>query len=273
MNKITYTSIILSLSLFILFLSCQKESTVSISEETVSAKETVPDNEIIFYSYHNKTPYYIHSSDTENILNNFIYTNVAKYLNNKQTKYNVKIKYMPRIRLETELNNKTLNGAIIGVHQNWFSDREMEKYLWTEPFMVDKDVVIVKKGNSFVYRGPNDLIGKHLSIPRGLYFWGVSELINDGKIKADITNSDLQNFQMVAAGRCDATISSHLTFIQLTNEYFQNDELEYLETPHDSFDRKILFPKELEREYKFFKPIFEKILSDAEWITTLKSFY
>ena len=228
--------------------------------------------ELVFYSYHDKAPYYGHVSGEGDALVTGIYSDFVQFLNARQEVYRIRIEFLPRVRLDQKLERGTLRGAVIGVNPVWFRDRERTKYLWSAPFMHDEDVIIVRQGNTFPYEHPRDLVGKQLTLPRGLYWWGVTELIRDGKIQAEETEQDLQNLEKVALGRSDATITSVLSFKHLMRVHFPGGGLEALPTPHDRFERMLLFPRDQEEALRVLSPLLDSALDDPAWIKELEKY-
>jgi len=227
-----------------------------------------------FYTYHNKPPYFStsNSSGREDQARTGIYRYFVDYLNARVKDIEVQLEFSPRVRLEGDLRKGLLNGAIIGVNPLWFKDKEKKRYLWSTAFMKDKDVVVVKAGKSFPYVHPRDLVGKDLALPRGLYFWGVSERIKAGEIQMFETNSDLQNLGMVELGRVDATIMSILSVQYFMTQGLSSKALHLLDTPHDQYDRNILFPKNKRRQYELLKHYINRALNDSDWLNKLKKY-
>lgn len=228
--------------------------------------------EVAFYTYHQKPPYFFRY-ETEKKKQDHIslYQSFIDLINKAQSDYHVSLKFVPRVRLENDLNSHDLNGAIIGVHPIWFKDKAKTKYLWSRPFMEDQDVIVVKSGKEFPYSNPADLEGRTLSLSRGQYYWGVTERINENKIKEYPTDSELQNLSMVAYNRADATIISELTAIYFFNHEFSHLWFSVLEKPHDKFTRKVLFPKYLSNVYGALNPTIEKVSNSPEWQAILDS--
>lgn len=214
-----------------------------------------------FYAYHDKPPYF----DVGNPEAPAIYSRFIRYLNQHQEKYHISLHFSPRKRLESQLETGHLNGAVIGVHPIWFRDKEKQKYLWSTPFMDDSDVIIVRSDQSFIYRKPEDLIGKRLALPRGLYFYGVSELIAMNKVAVFETGSDLQNLQMIKLQRADATITSLPTYRYFQKKLFNGDDFKVMDIPHDRFTRHILFPKSYRNVFDDLAPSIESSISDPLW--------
>jgi polar amino acid transport system substrate-binding protein len=225
-----------------------------------------------FYTYHNKPPYFFGSipAGREKHATKGVYRAFVAYLNTQLKDMEVELEFSPRIRLEGSLTDGQLNGAIIGVNPLWFKDKERTRYLWSHALMNDKDVIVVRAGDNFPYKHPRDLEGKSLALPRGLYFWGVTERIKQGKILVFETNSEIQNLGMVEFGRADGTIISILSAEFLFKQRITQGLLEVLEAPHDQFERMILFPISQKRQFKIINKHMEKALQDDSWLKELE---
>ena len=228
--------------------------------------------DLIFYSYHNKPPYFLTGQTNKDNSSHDIYSAFISYLNQKQDQLRISLQFQPRMRLEEKLNKNQLDGAIIGVNPLWFKDKSMTKYLWSAPFMQDKDVVITPKAAKFIYHKPEDLIGKRMTLSRGLYYFGVSELIRQNKIQTYETNSDNINLEMLVKGRADASITSLLTFLYLSKSHTDFNQLEASKIPHDTFSRSILFPKKHRKAFNILQEIIARSEYDTEWSAILKNF-
>ena len=221
---------------------------------------------ITFYTYHQKPPYYFQQREQ----GPGIYQSLVNYLNSRQTEVQVTLEFRPRKRLELDLNSGRLKGAVVGVSPIWFKDKSETRYLWSAPFMQDRDVIVVRKGQEFPYAHPRDLEGRTLTMPRGHYYWGVTERIKEEKIKVFYTDSDIQDLSMVAYNRADATIISLPTARYLGKKEFEKDWFSILETPHDQYTRRILFPKYYKYEFKKLNSLLRNIQDDPEWLNELK---
>lgn len=74
---------------------------------------------------------------------------------------------------------------------------------------------------------------------------------------------------MVLLNRVDATITSQLTFNYFTNTRFSPEKFAVLDTPHDQFERSVLFPRRYENVYQALVPIIANALKDPEWLAVL----
>ncbi len=222
-----------------------------------------------FYTYHNKPPYLFSTQRSQEQAGG-LYRAYVKYLNAQQQDFSIKLVFLPRLRLNRELTQGTLQGAVLGVNPVWFNDRDKTKYLWAGAFMADKDVLVVKRGLAFPYAAPRDLTERSLALPRGAYFFGVSELIAAGKITAFETSSELQNLEMVEFKRVDATIMSLLTAKYFLSHQFKSSLFEILKVPHDTYQRQVLFPKSQSRVFNKLVKIINQSFTDPVWLAELK---
>lgn len=196
------------------------------------------------YTYHDKPPYVIYDSDITHI-NAGIYLELIQQLNQESDSQQFQLIYMPRVRLELLLQDKKLDGIIIGVNPLWFGDKEKQRYLWSEPFMVDKDIFLVNTGRNLNITQNSDLSGLTIALERGTYYKGITELINNNKITLAATNSSEQNLNMLAYNRADITIISQLTANYFFNNGYQKSLFKILNQPHDIFQRFILIPQSM----------------------------
>ena len=234
------------------------------------------------YTYHDKPPYfsnYEYSRSPDNLKTNTerllhpagLYPAFVQSLNKQQNKWQLKLHYLPRKRLQLRLDQSTLKGAVIGVSPAWFGDKDEAKFLWSAPFMPDKDVIVVRYGQSRPYHSLEDLRGLTFALPRGWYFFGISEQISEGKIKGFNTSSDIQNLKLIHQHRADATVISLPTLRHFESKLFPRNSFDVLEPPHDEFNRRVLFPQQFKEAYDDLAPIIELVPQTASWRSELEA--
>ncbi len=224
--------------------------------------------ELIFYTYHDKPPYYFSKKNTQLSPNRphlGLYQAFIDLLNQQQDQWQIRLQYIPRKRMDLHLQAKTLDGAVIGVNPLWFRDKQQTRYLWSQPILWDVDVIAVKAEEGFPYHHPDDLINKLLALPRGYYFWGVSENIAGGQQKVIKATSELQNLKLVASRRVDATILSAKTLRFYESTVFPPNTFHTLNNPHDRYFRAILFPSKVSAAYESLEPLIKALSISPEW--------
>lgn len=228
--------------------------------------------ELVLYTYHDKPPYYLHADGNVDVPSGGLYAELAAILNSRQRDLQVQIAYLPRRRLDRDLESGKLGGGVIGVNPLWFKDVAQTRYLWSAPLMRDQDVIVVRKGAEFAYKHPRDLAGKTLALARGYYFWGVTEMVGEGKIFAHETEGDANNLRMLMSHRVNASITSILTFRYLSSDPAIREALVTLPAPHDQFERMILLPRRYEAQQRQINRLLREPEVAKAWSATLRKY-
>lgn len=196
-------------------------------------------DEVVLYAYHLKPPYIV---DAEQGVG--LYYDLARYLNERIGEHRFTTVYLPRRRLETELEQGRLKGLVLGVNPLWFKDESHTRYLWSPAFMNDEDVVVSRSEQPLRYEGPDSLVGLRVGLPTGYYYYGVDELVKAGRIERDDAVSEGANLGKLMLGRVDAIIISRPTLDYYLRHHADWSGRFYVAAkPHDRFDRFVLVPK------------------------------
>ena len=78
---------------------------------------------------------------------------------------------------------------------------------------------------------------------------------------------------MVEFGCADATIISILSAQYFFKQRTSQGLLEVLKTPHDQFERMILFPISQKRQFDAMNAVIEKALQDSDWLKELEKYH
>lgn len=211
-----------------------------ISVSIVAAEDS---QSVTIYTYHDKPPYYYLNDETGEPIG--IYVDLITAINNRNDRLDFQLRYLPRGRINVLLSSGQLRGGVIGVAPQWFGDPDMSKYLWSDPFMMDKDIVVTRPGLELDYQSPADLQGLTIALANGFYFRGVTELIEAQVIESYNTESEYQNLKMLEAERVDVSIVGELSFryfLQQDPEHY--GQLVVEEIPHDRFQRYLFLVKQ-----------------------------
>lgn len=223
------------------------------------------------YTYHKKPPYFIPATESPSTHQQGIYVDFVNYLNSKQNDYIFELHFLPRIRLENLLNINSLDGIVIGVNPNWFLDERREKYLWTSAIMKDKNVFFANEKRRYTdYVKNEQFVGSKIALTRGSYHKGISELIKQGEIEVSLTNSDMQNLEMLVYNRVDVTIMSPLTIHYFIKYDGFQKNFHVLSTPHYEYERMFLIPKNKADLYTGVNKIVQQAKSDRLWQNKFK---
>ncbi|HCM05281.1 MAG TPA: hypothetical protein DIC30_04655 [Oceanospirillales bacterium] len=233
-------------------------------------------NKVKVYTYHEKPPYFMHAkkgNQPYGVSETGIYHDFVEYLNTQQQNHKYELHFMPRLRLEKLLNNKELDGIIIGVNPLWFKDKEQKKFLWTSSIMNDRDIFLVNSESNINFSKTEEFIGFTFVLARGSYYKGITELAKQEKIKMSVTSNAQQNLDMLSHHRADVTIMSELTANYFFNKEYPREKFRILSTPHDTFERMILIPRSQQHLHEELRILVKKSASDNAWQDTLEQWH
>lgn len=221
--------------------------------------------DVVLYAYHLKPPYLTSLSKREGL-----YFDLAEMLGLRMVGMHFRTEYLPRKRLESDLELGRLKGVVIGVNPSWFKDSERTRFHWTPAFMHDVDVVVSRHERPVEYTGPESLVGQHMALPRGYYYYGIDELVRAGRIQRQDTESEETALMMLVLGRADVTVITRRTLYSLLSvRPGLRGKLHVAGTPHDEFDRHILVPKELAHLHKPLSDAVLALVKEPAWQTRL----
>jgi len=229
-----------------------------------SAEERLP---IVMYVYQNNTPF-IKNLETKSGLS----FDLAKYLNHKQKKYIIAVKYLPRKRLHFYLNNKPV--IMILTNKSWQNDKNGTKYLWSGPVLLEKKYFIWSIEKPIDFKGFESLRGLTFGAVRGYNYSQLEPYFIDKSIQKEIGDNEVSNLKKLLAGRIDFTeisLSSYRTYLienkDMVGKFVIHKKANY-ETSRD-----IMFTKDYLSFFQFINPIILNMKHDKEWHQYLEKYF
>jgi polar amino acid transport system substrate-binding protein len=219
------------------------------------------------YVYHLKPPFIIDLKKESGL-----YFDFSSYLNSKIDNYHFKTVFIPRKRLTQMLAHDLVDGMILGVNPVWFADKNEEKHLWSNKIITDQDDFISLATNPFDYQGVNSLTSRKLGGVRGFYYKGINELVSENKIQRTDTINEKALLNMLLAKHIDVAIVSQSTFHYITKNKDLRDKFYISLAPHDTFFRRVLFPKNQRAIFEQIKPTINTMFSSKLWQKTLTQY-
>ena len=223
--------------------------------------------DVLIYDYHLKPPFIV-DVDRRTGLD----FDIAAYLS-ARTGYRFRLEYLPRNRLNRMIELNTLDGLMIGVNPAWFGDSKQTRFLWTQPYMQDDDLVISLHQGPIDYSGPASLKGLRVGFPEGYYYTGISELADSGELMRDNAPTEEQNLLKLLAKHIDVTIVSRSTYDYLlrqhqdwANRFFVADQ------PEEHYDRRLLVPRQLADVHRKLQAVLDKLPRDPAWKTLVERY-
>ena len=220
------------------------------------------------YSYHLKPPYIIHLESQTGLYFDFV-----DYINQKVSKFQFNLAYLPRKRLDAYLEKKQLKGMILGVNPSWFKDKLETKYFWTSKIFDDRDDVVSSVKTPVEYKGPESLYGMTIGGVLGYYYFGINEAVDSGRVKRHDSYSEKTLLEMIYHNRVSAGIISNATFNYLVAKHGWQGRFHLSTKPHDLYSRHVLIPHEYEDIQATINAITKEILNDPKWQKILDKYH
>ena len=160
------------------------------------SEETIP-----FQTYHSTPPFVVEEQSRLGLT-----YDLADILSEKsEGRFRFAVSNWPRKRLNSNLEN--MEALVVPwVNPSWFGDAKQTRYLWSDGYMQDSNIVLSRVDNPVKYQGPESLIGKSISVLLGARLAGIDDLIEQGKIRRETASSFESVLRMVLYGRVDATV-------------------------------------------------------------------
>jgi len=219
---------------------------------------------ITAYSYHLKPPYIIDEK-----VESGLYFDLLTLLSDDEIQY--QLAYMPRKRINKLLEHDDLNGVIIGVSPHWFSDRGRTKYLWTVPFIEDRDEIISHAQAPFEFR-IHALTGRTMAGVRGLFYVGLNKATTSGRLERFDTESEEQIIDMIHHQRVDFGVVSRSTLDFLRDKNSYVDGIHISTIPHETYLRHLLVPRKLDKVEAHLSHKLESELKSQAWRNVLDKY-
>lgn len=194
----------------------------------LQAKDT-----IYLYTYHKKPPFIIDVNAKQGL-----YFDIADALSQLSDRYKFETVFVPRKRLNVLVENKQLDGLVMGVLPVWFKDKKESKYLWSQGFYPDRDEFVSLQTNPFQYGGKSSLQGKIVGSVAGHYYREINEGVKAGDLQRVDTVGELQVLQLIEKQRVDFGLVSQSVFKYLKKNLGLKDIYHVSTIPHDQFVRR-----------------------------------
>lgn len=232
------------------------------SEHAVEELEAV-----YLYTYHNKPPFVVNLKERKGL-----FYDLADYLSARDVKNDYQTVYIPRKRLDRMIESESLDGVVIGVSPEWFSDAGKTQYYWFSGIYPDKDEFVSLKAKPFEYAGLKSFDQKVVAGVAGYYYFGINEAVSRKHLKRVDTIGERQVLELIAKGRADFGIVSQSVFKYLKSVSNLPDIYHLSERPHDVFTRSAFTLKNKGSQLKTLQVLLKNLQQDPQWKQILSQY-
>lgn len=196
-----------------------------------------------------------------------IYPDLVEYLNRKKLgQLSFKLIYLPRKRLQLQVERGELDGVVIGMMPHWFDDAAEKKYLWTAPFDVDRYVIVLPAGQAFNPSSPGGLAGRTVGMVLGYSYPELDAWVRrQGLIRSDAISDD-NNLEKLRLGRVDsAMVAESVVRYYMKVHAVGTDKFQLHELPSRATERRFLVPRAKAAVYEKIAPVIRQLKDDPVW--------
>jgi polar amino acid transport system substrate-binding protein len=217
-------------------------------------------SDITVYTYNDRPPFIIDKAKKDGLE-----YRLCTWLTKQSGQFRFTLKVVTAENAKAMVAKNELDGVLIGVSPNWFSEEVRKQWLWTPPVLWDKNVVVSLGSAKVEYLGPASLEGHSFAGVKGFFYPGIMDAFKVGKIKRIDSDSELNSIRMVADRKADVTVVSEWTmlYVQLRmavdGDFYQSDKA------FQEFDRRILMPASMKALHEHLSKILSDVKQNSGW--------
>lgn len=195
-----------------------------------------------------------------------VYADMVGYLNRKKPgELSFKLVYLPRKRLQLQVESGGLDGIVIGMMPHWFDDAAQKKYLWTEAFMLDRYVVVLPPGQAYSAAAPGALNGRSLGMVLGYSYPDLDGWMRkQGLLRSDAASDEL-NLEKLRLRRVDSVAAAESIVRYYMKVHALQGQFQLHELPARQTERRFLVPLDKADVYNKIAPLLRRLKDDPEW--------
>jgi len=196
-----------------------------------------------------------------------IYPDLVDYLNRKKLgPLSFKLIYLPRKRLQLQVERGELDGIVIGMMPDWFNDGAQKQYLWTVPFDIDRYVIVLPAGQAYSETKPGALSGHTVGMALGYSYPDLEAWIRQqGLVRSDAISDD-NNLEKLRLGRVDSVmVAESIARYYMKVHAVAADKFQLHELPSRATERRFLVPRAKAAVYDKIAPVIRQLKDDPEW--------
>ncbi len=171
--------------------------------------------------------------------------------------------YLPRKRLQLQLETDTIDGIVIGMMPEWLDDRRQQRYLWSAPFASDR-YVLVSPASRVLRPDAAALAGASIGVTADYVYHGIERWIDKSRIVRSRVASDEKSLERVLRGNLDGAIVAESMARYFIRVHKLGDKLHVAVFPPRS-ERRFVAPRRQRAVFDKITPIIRTLRDDPAW--------
>lgn len=178
---------------------------------------------------------------------------------------------LPRGRLDALLARPGWQGAVAWAHPRWFGDETRSRFLWSEPFVQDADLVVSRRQRPVEFlNGGRSLEGLRVGVVHGHRLPDLDWMLNQGLVHRVDVDSEMAGLRELQAGRLDAVFVQAISMPQFRRALPQLDSwLHVAKQPRDTFWRHFFTDRHQPALHAFLNQQLPALRADPQWRSQL----
>jgi polar amino acid transport system substrate-binding protein len=213
-------------------------------------------------TYYDQAPFYSPQSATD------LTRQLADLLTSRSGgRYRFVATVLPKKRVENMAQFDDWQGLVAWLHPRFVNDEEQHRFFWTEPLLLEEDLVISRAEAPVEYAGPASLRGKVLGTVLNHRYADVEDMFARHELRRSDAASLETNVRKLLLGRVDVVFVSYSSLPGLRERIPKLDRMLYIAPqPRNHFTRHILLTRGLPPELvRFVQETVAKFGHDPEW--------
>lgn len=181
---------------------------------------------------------------------------------------------LPRTRLLRLINadgRPAFSGAALFLHPSFIGDPQRKRFLWTQAFVEDRNVLVLRAGQRPLPETLAQLQGLRFGGIHGNRYGALDEMVSAGQLQREDVSQELYNLRKLARGRIDVTQTNLSYFRAMSRQAGLVAPLVALPRPDQAaFGRHIMLSRDLGELHQRLERIVADMPQDPAWQAILQ---
>jgi len=227
-----------------------------------AATETIP-----LFTYYADPPFAVEQDQGTGVDKDSLTVQLADWLSEQSKgRYRFEPRQLPRRRLNLVLDQPNWRGVVAWANPVWFRDEAQRKFLWSQPYMSDADLVVSPKAKPVRFEGIQSLSGLVLGGVAGHRYADLEPLLQTGEIVREDAHKEMQNLQKLKYKRIQ------VAFLQASSLPYYRHEigdldlwLHIADKPRSTYNRHFFTNRENQKLLEFLDSSLNAFKQDRRW--------